>query len=224
MGDLNPPIHLIREKSGFLDLLAPHGLTSLESLSSPSLGQFVTESRSSWVRKLDLSPIRLFIKTYNYPTRRDRIRGWFRTTLAAPSRALKEWNALTWLRSQGLGGPEPLALLEHRELGVLHRATLITESFPGEGLDLLLPKLAPDARDTLLRELEDHVTRLHLAGFRDRNLDLRNLLARTSSEGAWEIVKIDSPRHRILEPGATTDRLAREDWDRLARSLDEAGL
>jgi hypothetical protein len=38
------------------------------------------------------------------------------------------------------------------------------------------------------------------------------------------IAKIDSPRHRLVPPGATNDRLARADWMRLLPQLEAFGI
>jgi hypothetical protein len=154
----------------------------------------------------------------------DRLRGAFRTTMFRASRAAREWDALCWLRSRDLAAPEPLFLCERRHLRQLHRAVLVTEAYPGTPLDRVLPTLPVAERGQLLLTLERFVEAMHRAGFRDRNLDLRNLLARRLTDGAWEVAKIDSPRHRIVAPGPALDRDARADWDRLARSLAELQL
>jgi hypothetical protein len=68
-----------------------------------------------------------------------------------------------------------------------------------------------------------------VAGFRDRNLDLRNLIAVCAThEPSWEptdwsIYKVDSPRFRIVSPKAGKDALAAADLVRLERSLASLG-
>lgn len=212
---------VVLERPGLAAELKALGLHSLEELSSPRHGQQVVTHRSSWVRRLRSGPGDLFVKTYDYPKARDVLRGIGRTTVLAPSRARREARALAWLRRHGFEAPEPLGCYEARRLGVLRRAVLVTRAWPGEPLDRLLPTLAEAERDAVLVALEEFVTRLHEAGFRDRNLDLRNVLA--ARRGArWVLAKIDSPRFRLRRPGRTRDRLARADWERLARSLDAA--
>lgn len=67
------------------------------------------------------------------------------------------------------------------------------------------------------------VGRLHHLGFRDRNLDLRNLLVQRTAEG-WQIAKIDSPRWRLVRPGARIDAATRADWLRLGPQLAAFGV
>ena len=62
---------------GFRAYLGEHDLGSLEALSSPSLGEVVTTARSSWVRRWETRSNVYFVKTYDYPTLRDRARGAF---------------------------------------------------------------------------------------------------------------------------------------------------
>ena len=64
---------------------------------------------------------------------------------------------------------------------------------------------------------------MHDLGFRDRNLDLRNLLL-ADDRSSLAIAKIDSPRHRLVRIGEPNDRLARADWTRLLPQLDAFGI
>lgn len=212
------------ERPGFGQERLRAGLAGLEALSARDLGETVTDHRTSWVRRVKIGSIDSFVKTYDYPTARDRVRGVFRTTFLAPSRARREWQALRWLRAEGFAGPEPLAVLERRQFGMLRRAVLVSEAWPGRTLEALLPTLGEGDRADLLRATERTIEDLHRRGFRDGNLDLRNLLGRRLDGGAWEVAKIDSPRHRLVTSGNPHDRWARADWDRLTSSLSEVGL
>jgi hypothetical protein len=87
----------------------------------------------------------------------------------------------------------------------------------------LLPQLSSPDLTAVLDQLRTFVLRLHRAGFRDRNLDLRNILARQGPDG-WELVKIDSPRHCIVQNSDPNDALAKSDWQRLTASLHELGF
>lgn len=165
----------------------------------------------------------IYVKTYDYPSWRDRWRGFGRNTRFAASRVRREWTALQWLSEQGFGGPRVLAVGERRTRGWLCRGVLVTEAWPGESMATLLPQLTEVDRTIVLRELRRFVQRLHAAGFRDRNLDLRNVLAQRESTG-WSLAKIDSPRHRILPDADPEDALARADWTRLGTSLQKLGL
>lgn len=183
-------------------------------------GQLVTDQRTSWVRRVATRYGDVFVKVYEYDTWAARLRGGARRT--APwrrSRAAAEFDALAWLRQHGLVAPEPVAAGEVRRLGFLVRSVLVTTAFAGEPIDALLPSLAPGDRLALADTLGTLVGRLHALGFRDRNLDLRNLLAQRRSDGGWTIAKIDSPRHRLVAPGRRDDALARADWARLLPQL-----
>lgn len=146
-----------------------------------------------------------------------------RTGPGTQSRAAREFDALQWMRAHRLPGPEPLAVLEVRRLGFLVRATLVTTAFPGEPSDELMLRLEPADRERLALAMGRFVRKLHGLGFRDRNLDLRNLLAQRVS-GGWSIAKIDSPRHVLKAPGSDLDALARADWARLLPQLERFGL
>jgi hypothetical protein len=188
----------------------------------------VVTHRSSWVRRHPLGGSEVFAKTYDYPTWRDRMRGLGRTTWLAPTRAARELAAMQWLRSHGFPAAEPLLVWELRRFGLLHRALLVTARVAGEPLDRLLPGLTPADRADLIGSLREWLDRLHAAGFRDRNLDLRNLIAErvaTAGEPAprWRITKIDSPRWR-LRGSSTDDRLALQDRQRLDAGLAAIGL
>ncbi len=207
----------------FRSELLQHHLHGLTDLSSPGFGTPVTSHRSSWVTTWKTDSNTYYIKTYDYTTWRDRSRGIGRNTLFARSRPHREQLALNWLRENGFGGPRARGVAESRSLGMLRRAVLVTEAWTGETMADLLPRLDPTGTDQLIECLTALVHRLHHAGFRDRNLDLRNLLARRE-DGGWKIVKVDSPRFRLARAGRERDRLARADWQRLARSLDEIGM
>ena len=211
-------LRAIRIDPGFADSLASAGLASLRALSDPALGEPVTDSRSSWVRRVMVDSRHYYVKTYIYPRWRDKVRGAFRNTYLAASRARREHDALQWLQSGGFAGPKPVALLEQRFLGWLRCAVLITEAWPGESLDSVLGGLAPAEANRALAHLEDMVEQLHRAGFRSRNLDLRNVLAQRTDEG-WQLALIDSPRYRLVTPGPAHDKLARQDWQRLDESI-----
>jgi len=192
----------------------------MEALSSPQLGALVTNHRTSWVRQVSIGSGTYYVKTYNYGSWRDRWRGIGRTTLFSASRVQRERQALEWLSDHGFGGPRVRAVLEQRWMGWLCRGVLVTEAWPGENVASLLPRLSQTDRATLGAELRCFVQLLHDAGFRDRNLDLRNILVRREPS-AWCFAKIDSPRHRIPKDARPDDALARADWTRLAASLDE---
>lgn len=221
----------IRQSSGwvcgpadFRAILERSGLGGVEELGSRDLGEPITDHRSSWVRLHSLDSSIYYFKTYDYPTARDRWRGLLRNTALAPSRARREWDALTWLRSHGFAAPEPMAVVEKRRRGWLWRSLLITRAWPGHPAHHLLPLVGSVDRNSLVEAIRNYVGRLHASGFRDGNMDLRNYLARRDEGTAWEIAVIDSPRYRITAPGRHRDRAARRDQLRLAASFASLGV
>jgi hypothetical protein len=202
----------------------------LPQLAQPDLGERscgvrITDHRSSWTRLLENTLTSFYVKTYDYPTTRDRWRGALRNTgPLVRSRAAREFDALDWMRAQEIPTADPVGVLENRAWGLLHRAVLITRTFPGTSVCLLLPDLPPPERRELGRAVGELVGRLHRAGFRDRNLDPRNLLARRTDTGNWCVVKIDSPRYVLRREGDTEDALTRADWARLLPQLADFGI
>jgi len=204
------------------DTLSQADLTDVRRLSDRAIGQVVTDCRTSWVRRHRIGVLDFHIKTYDYPTRRDRRRGWFRTTWMAPSRAAREHQALRWLLGQGFAAPEPILRIEVRRRGQLRRACLVTATWPGESLAQFADPLPTDLVDAVRQEVD----RLHRAGFRDGNLDRRNVLVRRAGgqgEGArsgWEVAFLDSPKFHLRSPttgpGRPDDSACRRDRERLA--------
>jgi hypothetical protein len=189
-----------------------------------SCGDVVTDHRSSWVRRLAVPSGSCFVKTYEYQSWASRLRDCGKRTApwAAP-RAVREFDALAWLRQHDFAAPEPLAALVWRRFGFVARATLVTAAFAGTAADALLPALPTAERIEAARAIGAFVQRLHRLGFRDRNLDLRNLLLAPAT-GGFRVAKIDSGRFRVVHPGAANDRLARDDWLRLAPQLRALGI
>lgn len=123
-----------------------------------------------------------------------------------------------WLQEHDFPTAKPLACLEWRKCGFLARATLVSANFGGGAADRILPTATPTERRAIAQAIGELVTRLHAAGFRDRNLDLRNLLVR-NDDGQLTIAKIDSPRYRIVPSGRRAQLLADADWQRLLPQL-----
>lgn len=127
---------------------------------------------------------------------------------------------MTWLQAHGFATAQPLACLEWRKCGFLARATLVTEAFRGEAADQILASASGTQRRDIAAAIGALVVRLHAAGFRDRNLDLRNLLVQHNAQQIT-IAKIDSPRFRVVSSGRLANRLADADWRRLLPQLAE---
>jgi hypothetical protein len=194
-------------------------------LGERDFGEAVVEHRTSWVRRAAIDSGQVFVKTYDYSSSMSVLRGWLRHTGPfVRSRAAAEFDALEWMRRNDLPAPQALGVLEHRWLGHLRRAILVTAAFPGAAVDALMPELASPARLELAAAIGALVARLHRLGFRDRNLDLRNLIAHREPSGGWRVAKLDSPRHRLLPAGRADDALARADWQRLLPQLLRFGI
>jgi len=184
----------------------------------------VTDHRSSFVRRVATPRGDVFAKTYIYATWGERLRcAWRWTGPFRRSRASREFDALHWMHQHGLPAPEPIAVLESRRMGFLGTATLVTARFDGEPTCTLFPALSPTDQHRLAAAIGRLVARLHDLGFRDGNLDLRNLLARRTGDD-FVVAKIDSPRHRLVPPGRRADRYTAADWRRLAPQLDAFGV
>jgi hypothetical protein len=210
-------LHAVRASS---DWPTPsRGAAAWSDLASRAHGLAVTDHRSSFVRRRSINGGDVFLKVYEYETWADRIRSFGRRTgpFATP-RAVREFDALAWLRQHGFAAPRPLCAAVERRLGFVARALLITEADPGTQADVVLPTLDAPERMRLVAAIERLLQDLHHRGFRDGNFDLRNLLVARDGTG-WRIAKIDSPRYRLVAPGARDDRLARADWARLRPQL-----
>lgn len=190
-----------------------------------SFGTSVTDHRSSWVRFANWAGEDCYFKTYDYPTWADRWRGALRTTALAPSRAKREWDALSWLEAHGFAVAQPLGLVEARRGPFLRRAVLITRAYGGQDLRWWLGPAGAASPGEILEALATFVSALHRSGFHDRNLDPRNILARRSDQGDLVLTKIDSPRFVLASPGTRrAQRLAEADRTRLGRGLEALGF
>ncbi len=158
-------------------------------------------------------------KRYWYPTARDRWQGVFRTTVASRSRVAGEAASLTLLARLGLQPSILLAWGEARAHGVLYDSFLLTIELPAEPLDQRLARERdPARRADLLARLGDFVRALKAAGFVDRDLHLRNLLALESGP----LCKIDSPFGRVVSPWRRARGLERDLEDLRADLVDVA--
>lgn len=196
-------------------------------------GVSITSNRTSWVQRLHCDAGTFYLKTYEYATWSSRIGQLLRrpgSVLAG--RAAREFAALQWLASHGFAAPEAIAHGACRVGGLVHRGLLISGEWPGERVDHLVHSGSDPALAGLAEAVGRFVAQLHRAGFRDRNLDARNLLARpatptsplptATSAVAWTVAKLDSPRFVLRRPGPADDALAAADWQRLLSPLPAA--
>ncbi|MFY9343738.1 MAG: lipopolysaccharide kinase InaA family protein [Planctomycetota bacterium] len=195
-----------------------------EALTSPAQGDPVVRHRSSWVRRLSTSRGAVYVKTYDYASWVSRLRDFgTRTGPWGRVRAVAEFEALTWLRDHDFAAPSPVAALVWRRCGFVRRAALVTTAFPGAPASEVLPAATAAERIRVAEAIGTLVGRLHALGFRDRNLDLRNLLVDAAADGP-RIAKIDSPRFVLRARGNADDALARADWERLGPQLAAFGV
>lgn len=200
------------------------GFHSLWDLSERSVGSPITNARSSWVRLVHSSTKSFYIKTYDYPRLRDRLRGTLRNTGPwRASRAAREHAALAWLHEAGFHGPRSCGFADFRRCGFVRRAVLCAEAFPGRDLAKLLPTEPNAMLAPIGRAVGTFLGRLHRAGFRDGNFDLRNLLL-ADDRTELVIAKIDSPKFQLVPRGRVGDRLAQRDWQRLLPQLEPFGI
>jgi len=144
---------------------------------------------------------RLVRKEWHWPTAADRVRGAFRTTLAAPSPAEREARALERLQSlpSGAFGPKPLGTVEERHGAVLIRCTLFAVEI-AETLDLarwLGRETDARARRHTLEDLGRRLAEMHAAGLLDREFHPRNVLVVAESGRTY---KVDCPKARVRRP------------------------
>ena len=214
-------LHSRRRSSSSWPAWANH-LPADASLGLRTQGLVVTDHRSSWVRRLQSAIGDVYVKTYRYDGWIHHLRSLGRRTAPwCEGRATREFDALCWLRDHGFAAPEPLLVLERRHLGFLRQATLVTVADPGIDAAALLPTLDATDLHAAVAAIRQFVQGLHAAGFRDGNLDLRNLLLHRTPKG-FGVAKVDSPRYRIRPPGHKVDRWVRADGRRLEPQLAAA--
>ncbi|MHC4923679.1 MAG: lipopolysaccharide kinase InaA family protein [Planctomycetota bacterium] len=132
-------------------------------------------------------------KIYDYETIGSRLKGAFRTTFAAPSRARRELDAIRRLRALGepFLAPAPVVLAERRTAGLLEIAVVATATIEdGAPLD----DLEPD--ETLAEAVGRAVARMHEASFARLDIAPRNFVASRAPDGQWAVAKVDTGRLR----------------------------
>lgn len=208
------------------DQLAPM-LSAAARRGDRGAGEPITSHRTSWVQRLRCDAGTFYLKTYEYATWSARIGQLLRRPASVlAGRAAREFAALRWLHEHQFLAPEAVAHGAWRSGGLLRRGLLISRELPGERLDQLVQTVSGPALADLARALGRFVARLHAAGFRDRNLDPRNLLAQRHPPqdadvtlATWTIGKLDAPRFVLRRPGPATDADAAADWNRLLAQL-----
>ena len=156
-------------------------------------------------------------KRWWWPRARDRVKGAFRTTIAARSPARREFDALTRLAALPGGpfAPLPLGAFEERSGGVLQSCGLLVTALPDTtDLSAWLARKAGSATlvNTVLADLAVRVAAMHDAGLVDKEMHPRNVLVDPVAKRTW---KIDVAKQRAsrgvarpVSPSAAIDDLA----------------
>jgi tRNA A-37 threonylcarbamoyl transferase component Bud32 len=142
------------------------------------------------------------------------------------ARARRAFRLALALRRAGVRTPEPLAIIEHRERGLVRRSCLVLESLDalplGDFLAARLPLLeagtSEQLRERLWEAVAAEVARLHAARFRQRDLKAANILVAEDAQGRFQVSLIDLDGvTRLRAPPARRVRL--RDLARLQVSL-----
>lgn len=159
----------------------------------------LAESRTTRTTRVTLDDGRVFVrKQWRFPHARDRLRGVLRTTVLAPSPAVRELRALERLRElpDGPRAPRPHHAVEWRRLGVLERCELVLDLVPdSEPLDEFLRAVTdPHLRRAVLDDLATATAAMHQAGLVDGDHHPRNVLVQQDPPRVWFI---DSRKQRV---------------------------
>lgn len=148
---------------------------------------------------------------------------WLGERYVGPGRALREFE--TWSRLADAGIPTPgLAFVVAVRRGLAWRTALATVDRPAAIDGLALLESAPDAAtlNAAAAAAGRTLRRLHDAGWRHGDLQLRNLLFERDAEGDLRCLLVDFDRATHRRSLSPRQRLA--EWLRLARSLEKRGV
>jgi tRNA A-37 threonylcarbamoyl transferase component Bud32 len=208
---------------GWRELLAAHGLESVDGIYRSTDGDVMTRSSSTEVRRLRLAgadgvPRIVFVKKY-WANRAGQVwSGCFRGTFFGRSKARREFDNLGLLRSWGLHAPEPVACGEDRRARWLWRSCLISAGVPDPvPLDLFIRDRLPAGpsgeadgrarRRALLDALAQATHRLHEHHFVHHDYFWRNIIL--SGERLDQFWLIDAHKgRRWWWPGVEARRRA----------------
>ena len=171
------------------DILRTHGLDTVTGVYRTGLGQPVTRSVSTEVRRINLGDNKaeriVFVKKYWVNSSSQLWNGMLRGTFFGRSKVRREFENLTLLRSWGLDAPEPLAYGEERHSRWLVRSFLITAGVVNPvPLDVFIRDRLPlsDAtqvsalRRELITSLADATRRQHDHHFFHHDYFWRNII------------------------------------------------
>ncbi len=122
------------------------------------------------------------------------------------SKALRSFNAGQYLRSAGVGTPEPVACIDRWEKGRLLESYHVTRyepylrCFRDELIHIYRHEPDCDKLMTLLECVASAVKRMHDAGLQHRDMGNQNILMRRRSDGSWkDVMFVDLNRARAME-------------------------
>ena len=205
------------------DLLRASRLDSVDGAYAVTLGQVITRSSSTEVRRITLGTEEerqrvIFLKKY-WVTRPSQLwSGMLRGTFFGRSKARREFENLAMLRRWGMDAPEPVAYGEERQARWLLRSYLISAGVPEPmPLDIFVrdrlpPRSGPDPtgiRRNLVESLARVTRRLHEHRFVHHDYFWRNIiLSGECFDHFWLIDAHKGRRWRIRERQARATDLA----------------
>jgi hypothetical protein len=189
------------------EILAAHGLDSVQGAYECREGQVVTGSGSSEVRRIELpgaTPRTIYLKKYWVDRPRQIWSGLFRGVVLGKSKARREYENLMRFRAWGLKAPAAAAFGEDRRHGIVRRSFLISEGVAaGCALDRTIRDWLPTQpatarhqwRAELIVQLARCTSRLHANRFCHHDYFWRNLILSGGSPSQFWL--IDSHKGRI---------------------------
>lgn len=165
------------------------------SIPLPAGTEALRSSRTGSLSRLGPGRGAPLLKIYRYPGIRAPLRGVFRNTFLAPSRARREWRALKHLAACGVQPDLALGYREHRRGGFLVAAELLLADFGGEDLAARLAR--GPLTDRELAGLAGFLRAFTATRLLDPDLWARNLLIH-----GLRFAKIDASASTLLpQPG-----------------------
>lgn len=188
----------------FREPLARHGLRSLAAvfacesgrdLAKPNLGRFRRRLQLE-VQPRGAPPVRVFLKRYDRPPRREQLRQWLRHRRRR-SFARAEGETADRLAACGIPTPGVVACGEQWGWVFERRSFLMTAEIPdSEALERRLPPCFDDATTeggraacrAFIRRLGAFIGRFHNTGFRHRDLYLSHIFC--SRDGTFALIDL----------------------------------
>ena len=158
------------------------------------------------------------IKGYGFVNHFYLISGWLFGAYAKNS-----WKAANLVLQEGIGTPQPVALLETGSFGKTRKRFFITVALKGVvSLERLLPRLPPSARSFLIQELAAFLAELHRKGFYHADLKANNILVEGTGEHfRFYLVDLDRTKRLSWLPFFILDIFRLADLRRFFKTLKD---